>query len=72
MNMDCPYCKNDMKEGFIPRDRYSIKWIPGEDSGIFAQFRKGIKLTRTLEDGSVAAYFCEGCKKIIIDLDDIH
>lgn len=60
----CPYCGAKMKLGFIHGDRYSLKWIPEErDKGILLQwFAEGIKLGYSIE-----AFYCEECKKIIID-----
>lgn len=65
----CPYCGKEMHLGFINQDRFSLKWIPEEkDSGfLFQFFKKGIKLTDTYTKGSVEAYYCGDCEKIIID-----
>ncbi|WP_246582712.1 PF20097 family protein [Clostridium mobile] len=26
--MKCPYCGEEMKQGFISGDRFSLKWVP--------------------------------------------
>lgn len=67
--MECPYCGEKMKRGFIHGDRYSLKWIPEEkDKGALLQwFSKGIKLEDSYGD-SVESFCCESCKKIVIDV----
>lgn len=69
--MKCPYCKEDMKLGVIHGERYALKWIPKEkDRALFPWLVKGIKLSYALDGNSVEAFYCEGCKKIIIDAED--
>ena len=71
--MKCPYCKKDMNKGFISQDRFALKWIPEEKykGAIFQWFAKGIKLTDSYSNvDSVESYFCENCKKIVIDIED--
>ncbi len=68
-SMNCPYCKAEMTKGVICGDRYALKWIPGENSYTpFHQLKKGIKLTNFLDSNSVESYYCEVCKKIVIDI----
>ncbi len=69
----CPYCTKAMKLGFINQDRYALKWIPEEnDKGPLLQwFAKGIKLTSSLKSGSVEAFYCKDCEKILIDTSDL-
>ncbi len=68
--MQCPYCGEEMKRGYIHGDRYSLKWVPEEnDKGQLLQwFSKGIKLTNGFLNNSVESFYCENCKKIIIDV----
>lgn len=68
--MKCPYCGKDMKKGIIPGDRYSLKWIPEEKNqgNLLQWFSKGIKLSDALMDHGVQGFYCDDCKKIIIDV----
>lgn len=67
--MRCPYCSNEMEEGYIPSDRYSLKWVSSDEKSKSGFFSKKIKLHSILEDMSVDAFYCNSCKKIIIDLE---
>lgn len=67
--MKCPYCSNEMEEGYIPSDRYSLKWVSYNEKSQLPFFNKRIKLHSILEEMSVDAFYCNSCKKIIIDLD---
>lgn len=70
--MNCPYCGEKMKRGFINGDRYSLKWIPEEkDKGPLLQWlSKGIKLADVFADNGIESFCCENCKKIIIDIEN--
>ncbi len=65
----CPYCNKEMELGFIHGDRYALKWVPeNKNKGPMLQwFSKGIKLTQPLINPSIESYYCDECKKIIID-----
>ncbi len=68
----CPYCGKEMHLGYIPQDRYGIKWIPEEkyEGPIFQWFAKGIKLTGLGLSSEIESFYCEDCQKIIIDTKD--
>ena len=66
--MNCPYCFNKMEEGYIPTDRYSLKWISNTEKSKIPFFHKSIKLNRVLE-GPPDAFYCSTCKKIIINIE---
>jgi hypothetical protein len=66
--MKCPYCTNEMEEGYIPSDRYSLKWISKKEKSKFPLLNKRIKLNSLLEESSVDAFYCSTCEKIIINL----
>lgn len=73
--MNCPYCGKDMTVGVISQDRYALKWVPAEkDFGIlnFTPFIQGIKLTSAWADPTVKVFYCEPCRKFIIDQDDLR
>lgn len=66
--MQCPFCKEDMMVGSIKQDRYALKWIPKGAK----PFTKGIKLTSMLTNIAVKVFYCEKCRKFIIDQDDLE
>lgn len=70
--MKCLYCEEEMEQGVINGDRYSLKWVPAEkDKGVLFQWiSKGIKLSDTFADNSAEVFCCESCKKIIIDVEN--
>lgn len=73
--MKCPYCEKEMMIGSIAQDRYSLKWVPAEmDRGFlnFTPFIKGIRLTSMMDDMRVKVFYCEECRKFIIDQDDMR
>lgn len=61
--------------GSILQDRYALKWVPSnKDRGIlnFTPLVKGIKLTSMMDDWRVKVFYCEKCRKFIIDQDDLR
>lgn len=73
--MKCPFCKNEMVVGSISQDRYALKWISAEkDMGLlnFTPLVKGIKLTSLADGTAVKVFYCEPCRKFIIDQDDLR
>lgn len=74
-SMKCPFCKNEMVVGSISQDRYALKWISAEkDMGLlnFTPLVKGIKLTSLADGTAVKVFYCEPCRKFIIDQDDLR
>lgn len=74
--MKCPFCTKDMVAGSITQDRYALKWVPlDKDKGILnftPTVKKGFKLTSMLENTTVKVFYCEQCRKFIIDQDDLR
>lgn len=73
--MKCPYCDKEMIVGSISQDRYALKWVPADkDKGIlnFTPLVKGIKLTSMMDDLRVKVFYCEQCRKFLIDQDDLR
>lgn len=72
--MECPYCKRKMKSGTIQADNL-LAWTPeGESSAGVTRWSKSknaVVLANyyLLAPASVAAFYCEGCGKIIISVD---
>ncbi|WP_099469890.1 PF20097 family protein [Konateibacter massiliensis] len=69
--MKCPYCSKEMEEGYIPSDRYSLKWINKNKKSKWPLLNEKIKLTSILTEPYVEAFHCSECEKIIIDLKNI-
>lgn len=71
--MKCPYCDREMKLGTINASNL-LSWTPdGESaSGItrWAKSPNAVVLAKWygLIDASIEAFYCEECKKIIIDV----
>ena len=64
-----------MRVGSISQDRYALKWVPDDqDRGLlnFAPLVKGIKLTSIDAGMTVKVFYCEACRKFIIDQDDLR
>ena len=70
MKMNCPYCNREMEKGFIEQTNLMIplEWYPAKrDGGIFVSNKRNVKLTSSLRGGTLTAYRCNDCKKMIID-----
>ena len=65
--MNCPYCSREMEAGYIDQTdfRFPLEWYPANrEIGLFKTKKNNVRLTY---GGSVKAYRCGSCKKIIID-----
>lgn len=67
MEKTCPYCKNELIEGFIDSGKYSLKWH-NKNIGILEKYTifGGERLS---SNPRIKCLRCEKCNKIIIDLD---
>ena len=73
--MKCPFCNAEMLVGNISQDRYALKWVPSDkDRGLlnFTPFVKGIKLTSMSDGITVKVFYCNKCRKIVIDQDNLR
>ena len=73
--MKCPFCNAEMLVGNISQDRYALKWVPSDkDRGLlnFTQFVKGIKLTSMSDGMTVKVFYCNKCRKFVIDQDNLR
>ena len=73
--MKCPFCSNEMTEGVVMQDRYALKWVPAsKDKGLlnFTPLVKGIKLTSMMDNTCVKVFYCEPCRKFVIDQNDLR
>ena len=73
--MKCPFCNAEMLVGNISQDRYALKWVPSDkDRGLlnFTPFVKGIKLTSMSDGITVKVFYCNKCRKFLIDQDNLR
>ena len=73
--MKCPFCNAEMLVGNISQDRYALKWVPSDkDRGLlnFTPFVKGIKLTSMSNGMTVKVFYCNKCRKFVIDQDNLR
>lgn len=73
--MNCPFCNAEMLVGNISQDRYALKWVPSDkDRGLlnFTPFVKGIKLTSMSDGMTVKVFYCNKCRKFVIDQDNLR
>ena len=73
--MKCPFCNAEMLVGNISQDRYALKWVPSDkDRGLlkFTPFVKGIKLTSMSDGITVKVFYCNKCRKFVIDQDNLR
>ena len=73
--MKCPFCNAEMLVGNISQDRYALKWVPSDkDRGLlnFTPFVKGIKMTSMSDGITVKVFYCNKCRKFVIDQDNLR
>lgn len=66
--MKCPWCKNEMTEGFVISAR-EVLFTQERKGGFFwAKGKDDIKITQfNWTEPSAKAYHCEHCKKVVVD-----
>ncbi|SNS99025.1 hypothetical protein SAMN05446037_10322 [Anaerovirgula multivorans] len=69
MDLNCPYCNNELIEGFIRGGRYTFKWYTENMSFIAKHTEFGGEIIS--ENPKVKCYRCKSCNKIIIDIDGL-
>ena len=72
--MKCPYCGNEMEQGFIQSPQ-EISWKKGDKRPLLgrALFHEGSVILSELsfmKGSAVTAFLCRDCKKVIIDYSD--
>jgi len=68
--MICPYCNKDLRKGYISNYRCNLIWTPEEKVNLPIRFiirKQEVVLSKYTE---ATAYYCEECKKCIIDIDN--
>lgn len=66
--MNCPYCNNEMKKGVIDAKSRPI-WTTRNKATIFKRGDE-IALSNWGSTEYSAAYYCEKCRKIVINIDE--
>ena len=73
--MKCPYCNSEMEKGYIGQSELfvPITWVSDNVKEVaILPIRKTIKLTATFKGCKITTYYCENCKKFIIDENDVQ
>ena len=70
--MRCPFCGGEMQTGAIKGQSFELAWFP-EGKGppkLGAWSKTGISLgpKSIWQAAAKAAYYCERCKKIVLDV----
>ena len=66
--MTCPYCNKEMERGIIEAKSQPI-WTKRQKISIFKR-KDEIALSNFMSTEYSAAYYCEKCGKIIINIDE--
>ncbi|WP_407066502.1 PF20097 family protein [Evtepia sp.] len=68
--MICPYCKKEMRFGYIQSSRMLV-WDKEKLSGVILPSNGGIKLTpRFSKTYAIKAHFCETCNILLSTLNE--
>ena len=69
--MKCPYCQNEMEQGYI-QNRDGLVWTKKEHFVMaFSPYTAdSVKIGSRREGKSAEAFLCRSCKKILIDYTD--
>lgn len=68
--MNCPYCEQEMPEGYLPAIKEPLYWIPATSKPtlfIFTAPKNGVKLTTfpIFRTTRVESLYCKKCQIII-------
>lgn len=69
--MNCPYCDSKMKKGYILSPYALAKWYAENEKPRWNPLRNsGTRLSKNnvLRVQKIVSYYCERCKKIVIDI----
>lgn len=70
--MECPYCKQEMKKGYLKGDgRSKVRWKEEGKKRSFGDTLAGVGLPMAVKyywvDFKIPGEYCKQCKKLIID-----
>lgn len=68
--MECPYCKQEMKRGYLDGDgRRSVRWLEeGKRLTVADKLAgNGVVAKATWGTFKIPGEYCKNCKKLIID-----
>lgn len=62
--MECPFCRKEMQEGYIPADRSALTWHGGG---------REVRLTYTpILEEKAEAFYCPDCRQIILPVPELE
>jgi len=70
MELECPYCKSDLIEGYIDSGRYVFKWH-NNDMKLIEKITVFGGETLSVNP-RIKSYRCKNCNKIIVDLNELE
>lgn len=71
--MECPYCKKEMRSGYIPSSNSSISWFPDEEYPARVLSDRAVPLARDPWEGAVVrACYCPDCRRIVINVPELE
>ena len=67
--MICPYCGKEMEKGYIDQTHltFPLEWYPAKRETVLNVIVSKKRNVRLTYEGSVTAYRCADCRKILID-----
>lgn len=70
--MECPYCKKEMKKGYLKGDgRSKVRWHEEKEKKALVDKIFGVGELDAVEYGfgtfKISGWYCETCKKLIIE-----
>ncbi|WP_394926417.1 PF20097 family protein [uncultured Robinsoniella sp.] len=73
--MKCPYCNQEMENGYITSDAMAIAWRKEKFESAIVGRGDGVQLRRNFIGVAATipnSYCCKTCQKIIIDYSEIE
>lgn len=70
--MECPYCKNDMKDGTIPQVRDRLTWRGTYNSETFTSESVPLQKYNLLTSEEAKAYYCPDCRIVIVPVPEFE
>ncbi len=68
--MQCPYCKKELSEGYIPASKMALMWLPENGkvpATVFNKTKTGVNLTKVpvWHMQKAKSYYCDDFKIVI-------
>ena len=71
--MYSPYCEKPMLHGKLLGDQHQLRWLPDNKKMLFGLWSAGglrIGTKLPMQKAETSTYFCNYCRKMIIDVDN--